>query len=50
VATGTPDRLVAAFREAGLRDPLPVGWCTDHPGQHTLDGDPLPAGGWRHRF
>ena len=50
VATGAPDGLVAAFREAGLRAPLPVGWCTDHPGQHTLDGDPLPPGGWRHRF
>ncbi len=50
VATGAPDGLVAAFRAAGLRAPLPVGWCTDRPGEHTLDGDPLPPGGWRHRF
>jgi len=50
IATGAPDDLMAAFRVAGLVAPLPIGWCTDHPGQHLLDGGPLPPGGWRHRF
>jgi thiamine-monophosphate kinase len=50
VATSEPDGLVEAYRAAGLRPPLPVGRCTDRPGEYTLDGGPLPAGGWRHRF
>ena len=50
VATPTPDALVAAFRAADLATPVPVGRCTDRPGHITLDGDPLPPGGWRHLF
>jgi thiamine-monophosphate kinase len=50
VATSDPDGLVAAYRSAGLRPPLPVGRCTHHPGEYSLDGGPLPAGGWRHRL
>ena len=45
VATGAPDALVGAFRAAGLGPRCPSGWCTDSPGQHTLDGDPLPPAG-----
>jgi thiamine-monophosphate kinase len=50
VATGSPDELLAAFRAAGLPVPLPLGWCTDRPGEHTLGGEPLPTGGWHHTF
>ncbi len=50
VATGDPDGLVRAFDRAGLRPPLPVGLCTADRGEVTLDGRPLPAGGWEHRF
>ena len=50
LATPDPDRLRAAYRAEGLRVPLDVGWCTDRPEQRTVDGVPLPAAGWRHRF
>jgi thiamine-monophosphate kinase len=50
IATGDPDRLVRDFGAAGLRPPLAIGICTDRPGRATLDGEPLPEGGWRHRF
>jgi thiamine-monophosphate kinase len=50
VATGDPDALRAGFQSAELPAPLPVGRCTDRPGVFTLHGEPLPAGGWRHRF
>lgn len=50
VATPSPDALVAAFRAADLAPPLPIGRCTDRSGHVTLDGDPVPPGGWRHRF
>lgn len=50
VATGAPDALVVAFRAADLAPPIPVGRCTDHPGERTLEGEPLPPVGWRHRF
>jgi thiamine-monophosphate kinase len=50
IATGDPDRLVRNFGAAGLRPPLPIGVCTDRPGPSTLDGEPLPEGGWRHQF
>jgi thiamine-monophosphate kinase len=50
VATGSPDALVATFRAADLAAPLPIGRCTDRPGRLTLGGDPLPPGGWLHRF
>ena len=50
LATRDPVRLIDAFGAAGLRPPLPIGRCTDRPGKHTLDGQPLPPGGWQHRF
>ena len=50
LATGNPGALVAAFRAAELAPPVPVGWCTDRAGQVTVDGVPLPPGGWRHQF
>ncbi len=50
LATGAPDDLLAAFRAAGLTAPVPVGRCTDRPGHLTVDGEPLPSGGWRHWF
>jgi thiamine-monophosphate kinase len=50
VATPDPDGLVRAFAAAGLRAPLRLGRCTDDTGRLTLDGAPLPAAGWRHRF
>jgi thiamine-monophosphate kinase len=50
LATGAPDDLLSAFRAAGLAPPWPIGWCTDRPGHHTLDGEPLSPGGWRHQF
>jgi len=50
VATPDPERLVEAFRAAGLRAPMAIGRCTGEVGVHTLDGGPLPAGGWRHQF
>jgi len=52
LATPDPDRLRAAFRDAGLAEPLDLGRCTDRPGEVLVDGEPVPpaAGGWRHRF
>ncbi len=48
VATDRPAELVAAFGEAGLTIPVPIGRCTGDPGEQTLGGSPLPRGGWRH--
>ena len=50
VATPDPGGLAAAFGAAGLRPPLVVGRCTGTAGAYRLDGGPLPAAGWRHRF
>ncbi|HEX3981476.1 MAG TPA: thiamine-phosphate kinase [Acidimicrobiales bacterium] len=50
VATGRPDELAAAYVVAGLPLPVRIGTCTERVGVYTLDGDPLPSGGWRHRF
>ncbi len=50
VATPHPDRLVEAFRSAGLASPVVIGSCTGHPGRYTRAGLPLPRGGWRHTF
>ena len=50
VATADPDRLVAAYRAAGLREPLTVGRCTGPGAGVPAGGRPLPPVGWRHRF
>jgi thiamine-monophosphate kinase len=50
IATPDPDLLTAAFHAAGLRAPIPIGRCTDHPEEYTVDGRPVSAGGWQHHF
>jgi thiamine-monophosphate kinase len=50
LATSNPDQLAASYRSAGLRDPLPVGRCTDRAGEFSWLGGQLPEGGWYHRF
>jgi thiamine-monophosphate kinase len=50
IATAEPDGLIRAFDRAGLRAPLPIGACTTGRGEATLEGRPLPAGGWEHWF
>ena len=50
LATSEPDRLRADFRAAGLRPPIDIGVCTGRAGEWQLDGRPMPAVGWRHRF
>jgi thiamine-monophosphate kinase len=50
VATGDPMALLEGFAQAGLRQPLDIGRCTAYAGEETLDGSPLPTGGWRHHF
>ncbi len=50
VATPDPDRLSEAYRAAGLRTPIPIGWCTGETGEIVLGQEPLPGGGWTHRF
>jgi thiamine-monophosphate kinase len=50
VATSDPDGLFTAFEQAGLRRPLAIGSCVEASEGRSLDGGPLPTGGWRHRF
>jgi thiamine-monophosphate kinase len=50
VATPDPRRISDAYRSAGLRPPVPIGWVTGTPGEMVLRGEPLPPGGWIHRF
>jgi thiamine-monophosphate kinase len=50
VATPDPERLVAAFVDAGLRPPLPIGTCTADPTDRTLAGKPTTALGWEHSW
>jgi thiamine-monophosphate kinase len=50
VATPDPDRLADAYRAAGLRSLIPVGWCTDGEGEIALAGELLSPQGWIHRF
>jgi thiamine-monophosphate kinase len=42
--------VAATFAEAGLRQPLGLGYCTADPDERTLAGEPLPAAGWEHDF
>lgn len=50
IATREPPRLVGAFEVAGLRPPIAIGQCTGEAGALTLEGRPVPLGGWRHHF
>jgi thiamine-monophosphate kinase len=50
VAAPDPERLVAAFVDAGLRPPLPIGTCTADPADRTLAGKPATALGWQHSW
>jgi len=50
IATREPDRLVGAFEAEELRPPIPIGVCVAQIGPATLEGHPLPPGGWRHQF
>lgn len=42
--------VAATFAEAGLRQPLGIGYCTADPGERTLAGRPISPTGWRHEF
>ena len=42
--------VTAAFAEAGLRQPIGIGYCTADPSERTLAGRPLPGLGWQHEF
>lgn len=48
LATADPEALQAAFADAGLRPPLPIGRCRADPWERTLHGEPLPPSGWQH--
>ena len=48
VATPDPERLAAAFLDAGLRPPLPIGLCTADPTERSVAGKPAPSLGWEH--
>ncbi len=51
LATPDPGPLLDGFAEEGLATPIPIGRCSDRPGEWTLGGQPLPDDrGWRHRF
>jgi thiamine-monophosphate kinase len=45
-----PGHVAATFAEAGLRQPLGIGYCTSDPEERTLAGEPLPDAGWQHHF
>lgn len=45
-----PGHVAATFAEAGLRQPLGIGYCTSDPTERTLAGGPLPDTGWEHSF
>jgi thiamine-monophosphate kinase len=42
--------VAATFAEAGLRQPVAIGWCTSDPLERTLAGGPLPTAGWEHSW
>jgi thiamine-monophosphate kinase len=49
-ATPDVDGTTDAFLTEGLRPPIVVGHCTADPAERSLNGRPLPQGGWEHRF
>lgn len=40
--------VVATFAEAGLRQPIVIGYCTAEPLERRLRDEPLPTMGWEH--
>jgi thiamine-monophosphate kinase len=42
--------IAAGFEERGLPAPVRVGRCLADRARRVLAGQPLPAGGWVHRF
>ncbi|MDE3085786.1 MAG: thiamine-phosphate kinase [Acidobacteriota bacterium] len=50
IATARPDTLVEHFAAVGLRPPLLIGTCVADVDRRTLEGRPVPAGGWEHTF
>ena len=50
IATARPDALLEHFAAVGLRPPLRIGRCVADADRRTLEGRPLPAGGWEHTF
>jgi len=49
-ATPDVDVTTEGFVTEGLRPPIVIGHCTNDPSQRLLRGEPLPVGGWVHRF
>jgi thiamine-monophosphate kinase len=49
-AASDGDAVVAAFSDAGLPAPIEIGRCTAHVDELRLGADPLPRGGWEHRW
>jgi thiamine-monophosphate kinase len=45
-----PGHVVAAFAEAGLRQPIAIGRCTADPTERLLGEGELPAAGWQHQW
>lgn len=50
ITSGDPDRLEAAFADAGLAAPLRIGRCTSDPSERRLRDGPLPKLGWEHTW
>ena len=48
--TTNPGHVAATFAEAGLRQPIGIGYCTFDPAVRTLAGEALPDTGWEHDF
>jgi thiamine-monophosphate kinase len=48
IAAADPDELVAAFKAAGLREPISIGECTPDVEQRSLGDGELTLVGWQH--
>src|SRR5579862_8529115 len=44
------DRMMTAFRDAGLEEPIAIGRVVENPEIRRLDGEPLPRSGYEHRL
>jgi thiamine-monophosphate kinase len=49
-AAPDPRAVLAAFVDAGLQPPIPIGRCTARKGEHRLGDGPMPEGGWEHSW